>query len=49
MLYVYHFMPKLSIFEPSDHPRGYQDVNGNAVVELADPAPGSYVVVLLMS
>lgn len=41
--------PKLSIFESFDHPRGFQDVNGDVVVELAHPAPGSYVVVLLMS
>lgn len=49
LLRVCHFTSKLSIFEPFDHFRGYQDVNGYVVVELAHPAPGSYVVVLLMS
>lgn len=42
---------KLSILEPFDRTKGYQDVSGDTVMvmELDHPASRSYVVVLLMS
>lgn len=42
---------KLSILEPFDCTKRYQDASGDMVMvmELDHPAPRSYVVVLLMS